>query len=118
MVWHQIERGDFDPSPYWDMADKEIEMFEEEMAKYKAEHPSMDLLDYQDHWRKRWAVYNKRIIKLREEHWKHDVSRMDLFKKGLIRAFKVDVWDEVLEECEGGPKDFYKIYKKKAKYIN
>jgi len=36
LVWHQIERGDFDPSPYWDMADKEIEMFEKEMEDYKA----------------------------------------------------------------------------------
>ena len=118
LVWHQIQRGDFDPSPYWDMADKEIVMFEEEMAKYEAKHPSMHRLDYQEHYRKRWAVYNKRIIKLRDEHWKHDESRMELLKKGLIKAFRVDVWDEVLEECDGDPKEFYRTYKKKAKYIN
>jgi len=46
------------------------------------------------------------------------MSRMDLLKKGLIKAFRVDVWDEVLEECDGGPKEFYRTYKKKAKYIN
>ena len=44
-------------------------------------------------------------------------ARMDLLKKGLINTFRVDIWDEVLEECDGDAKEFYKTYKKKLNIL-
>ena len=105
LVWHQIQHGDFRPSPYWKMSNDEFKLFDKEIEAYKKEKPYIGK-DSVDEWsRSRWKTYHKRIEKLRG---------ISLLRKGLLEAFDYDVWDESISRCQGDEMDLYEIYKIKS----
>lgn len=114
LVWHQIQHGDFRPSPYWEMSREEINLFEKEVEKRRKENPYSSEEHIQNWARSRWSTYWKRIEKLKESHIEYENKRILLLKKGLIDAFGKDVWEESVMECEGDEMDLYEIYKKKS----
>ena len=94
LVWHQIQHGDFRPSPYWEMSNDEFKLFDKEIEAYKKEKPYIGK-DSVDEWsRSRWKTYHKRIEKLRGSHIEYEQKRISLLRKGLLEAFDYDVWDE------------------------
>lgn len=115
LIEYQIKKGMYRPSPYLKMVDKEKEMLENEISSYKNNNPGYNKIDFLQWKRERRSVYNKRIFKLIEEHWKHDEKRLDMFRTQLIKEFKVDVWEQCLKECSGDEMEFYQTYKKLAK---
>ena len=114
LVWHQIQNGDFKYSPYWEMSKKEVEYWEKEVADYRKKNPRVSEKSIQDFADSRWGMYHKRIEKLKESHLQYETSRLALLKEGLIQAFGVDIWDEMIEKCDGDETKLYKEYKKEA----
>jgi hypothetical protein len=118
LVWHQIMHGDFRPSPYWEMSNLEIDLFNKEIEDYKKKKPYSSKEAIEEWSRSRWSTYHKRIEKLKEAHIEYEQKRISLLKKGLLEAFDVDIWEESLRECQGDEMDLYEIYKKKSSEIN
>ena len=114
LVWHQIQHGDFRPSPYWEMSNEEIRMFEEEVEEYRRQKPYIGREALEEWSRSRWTPYQKRIEKLKESHIEYEQKTIFLLKKGLLEAFDFDVWEESISECEGNEMDLYEIYKRKS----
>jgi hypothetical protein len=114
LVWHQIQNGDFRPSPYWDMSIKEIDHWKKEIEDYKGKNPRISEESVRDFADSRWRMYRKRIEKLKESHLQYETSRLSLLKEGLIKAFGVDIWDEMTEKCDGDETKLYKNYKTEA----
>lgn len=109
LVKARIEHGDFDPCPYWEMSMEEISLWQSEVDEYRAKGYSKDAID--DFSRTRWAVYKKRINKLREAHCEYEELRLNTLRNGLLEAFNIDVWDEAVEKCEGdSAMDLYNTY--------
>lgn len=111
LVEYQIKKGMYRPSPYLQIIEQEKRMLADEISEYKKNNPGYDKIDFLQWKRERRAVYNKRIFKLFEEHWIHDEKRMKMFRNQLLKDFKVDVWEQCLEECTGDEMEFYKMYR-------
>lgn len=114
LVWHQIQNGDFKHSPYWEMSKKEVDYWKKEVEDYKKKNPRISEKSVQDFADARWRMYHKRIEKLKESHLQYETSRLHLLKEGLIQAFEVDIWDEVVERCDGDETKLYNQYKKET----
>jgi hypothetical protein len=111
LIWHQILNGDFKESPYWKMANQELVYWKKEVEDYKAKNPRITDRSVQDFANLRWKVYHKRIEKLKEEHLKYETNRISLLKEGLIKAFDIDIWEEMVEKCDGDETKLYNEYK-------
>ena len=114
LVWHQIQHGDFRPSPYWEMSNEEIRLFDKEVEDYIKKKPYIGKDSIEEFSRTRWKTYHKRIEKLRESHIEYEQKRISLLRKGLLEAFDFDVWEESISECKGDEMDLYDLYKKKS----
>ena len=113
LVKARIEHGDFDPCPYWEMSMEEIALWQSEVDEYRAKGYGKDAVE--EFSRARWAIYKKRIDKLREAHCNYEELRLNMLRVGLVEAFNIDVWDEAIEKCEGDtPMDLYNTYSKLA----
>ena len=116
LVKARIEHGDFDACPYWEMSMEEIAMWQDEVDEYRSKGYGREAVE--EFSRTRWVVYKKRIDKLREAHMLYEESRLHALRMGLEEAFRVDVWDEALEKCEGdSPMDLYECYEKLAREV-
>lgn len=111
LVWYQILNGDFKHSPYWEMSNKETDYWKKEIADYRKKNPRITENSVQDFADSRWRMYHKRIERLRESHLQYEVTRLAMLKEGLINAFGVDIWDELVEKCDGDETKLYKMYK-------
>lgn len=114
LVWHQIQNGDFKHSPYWEMSKKEVDYWEKEVADYRKKNLRISEKSVQDFADARWRMYHKRIEKLKESHLQYETSRLHLLKEGLIEAFGLDIWDEMVEICDGDETKLYNQYKKET----
>jgi len=117
LVWYQILNGDFKYSPYWEMSKKEVDYWKKEVEDYRKKNPRISEKSLQDFADSRWRMYHKRIEKLKESHLQYETSRLALLKEGLVNAFGVDIWDEVVEKCDGDETKLYKEYKKQTTKI-
>ena len=117
LVWYQILNGDFQYSPYWEMSKKEVDYWKKEVDDYRKKNPRVSEKSIQDFADSRWRMYHKRIEKLKESHLQYETSRLHLLKEGLIQAFGVDIWDEVVEKCDGDETKLYNLYKKESSKI-
>lgn len=117
LVWYQILNGDFQYSPYWEMSKKEVDYWKKEVDDYRKKNPRVSEKSIQDFADSRWRMYHKRIEKLKESHLQYETSRLHLLKEGLIQAFGVDIWDEVVEKCDGDETKLYNLYKKESNKI-
>jgi hypothetical protein len=111
LIWYQILNGDFKESPYWEMSNQEFVYWKREVDEYKSKNSRISESSAQDFSNARWKVYHKRIEKLREEHLKHETNRISLLKEGLIKAFNIDIWEEIIEKCDGDETKLYNEYK-------
>lgn len=111
LVWYQILNGDFKHSPYWEMSNKETDYWKKEIADYRKKNPRITEKSVQDFADARWRMYHRRIERLRESHLQYEVTRLAMLKEGLINAFGVDIWDELVERCDGDETKLYKMYK-------
>lgn len=114
LVWYQIQNGDFKCSPYWEMAKKETVYWEKEVEEYRRKNPRISDRSLQDFSDSRRRIYHKRAEKLKESHIQYEISRLDLLKEGLFKAFGVDLWDKMVEKCDGDETKLYEEYKKEA----
>ena len=114
LVWHQIQNGDFRHSPYWEMSKKEVDYWKKEVADYRKKNPRISEKSVQDFADSRWRMYHKRIERLKESHLQYEVSRLALLKEGLVQAFGIDIWEEMVEKCDGDETKLYNQYKKET----
>lgn len=114
LVWYQILNGDFKYSPYWEMSKKEVDYWKKEVEDYRKKNPRVSEKSIQDFADARWRMYHKRIERLKESHLQYETSRLALLKEGLVNAFGIDIWDEMVEKCDGDETKLYKQYKTEA----
>lgn len=114
LVWYQILHGDFKLSPYWEMSNKEIEYWKKEVEDYRKKNPRVSEKSVEEFSDSRWRMYHKRIEKLRESHLQYEVTRLGMLKEGLIKAFGIDIWEEIVEKCDGDETKLYKLYKEES----
>lgn len=113
LVKARIEHGDFDPCPYWEMSNEEISMWQSEVDDYRARGFGREAIE--EFSRTRWAIYKKRIDKLREAHMVYEESRLAALRIGLAEAFNIDVWDECVDSYTGDSvMEMYECYQKLA----
>lgn len=111
LVQYQIEQGCYEESHYWEMAKEEEEMFRQEVEDFKKANPNADEHDVRERMMSRKRQYDLRIAKLREEHLNYEDSRLAKLREGLANHYGgVDVWDEALELCDGGPQELFEVY--------
>jgi len=107
----QIEHGDFDYSEYRAQALEELAMCKRDMLKlvttWKYGKGSLDeKLDELE------RKYIKRHNKLMQDHDREENKMLHELKESLIKEFGTDVWDEALEQVDGGNlKDLYYTYR-------
>jgi hypothetical protein len=111
LVWHQIQHGDFRPSPYWKMSEAEVSLWEKEVKDYRRKNPRVTEESIQEFAENRWRTYRRRIEKLKESHLQYEISRIEMLKQGLIEAFGIDIWEEMIEKCDGDETTLYHQYK-------
>lgn len=112
LVWHQIQAGCFELSPYWSLIDNEYKLLEREIETFRNNNPRSSEESVQAFIIKRRPIYNRRIRKLQEAHDEYERTRLGLLKQQLISTFKVDVWDQALDQCDGdGAKELYNTYR-------
>lgn len=87
LLFYQIHNGEFDESPYWKMSEDELLKFDLEIVEWKERNPRSNKLAFEDWHLNRRKVYNKKIQKLREEHQKYEVSRLQKFKDRIEQTF-------------------------------
>lgn len=116
LVYFQILKGCFDESPYWNQAYEERSLLLKEIEKYRVQNPHADEQSVYLCMANRRAIYNRRIRKLEEAHIDYEVGRLQALREGLNKAFKQDIWDEVIAECNGGIMDLYNLYENKTIY--
>ena len=97
-----------------EMSKKEVDYWKKETEDYRKKNPRISEKAIQDFADSRWRMYHKRIEKLKESHLQYEVSRLALLKEGLIKAFEIDIWDEMVEKCDGDETKLYKEYKKQT----
>jgi hypothetical protein len=96
------------------MSKKEVGLWKKEVDEYRKKNPRISEKSVQDFADYRWRMYHKRIEKLKESHLQYETSRLHLLKEGLIQAFGMDIWDEIVEKCDGDETKLYQEYKKEA----
>lgn len=116
LVYFQIVKGCFDESPYWQQANTERSLFQNEVERYRKENPYANNQSVYECTAPRRAVYNRRIRKLEEAHIDYEESRLGALRLGLNRAFKLDIWEEATAQCTGGPMALYNLYEKLTIY--
>jgi hypothetical protein len=99
------------------MSKKEVDYWKKEVDDYRKKNPRISEESVQEFANSRWRMYRKRIEKLKESHLQYETSRLALLKEGLIQAFGVDIWDEVVERCDGDETKLYNLYKKSNKIL-
>lgn len=114
LLLQQIEHGDFDPSPYKALADKEL------VLRDKLKHTiTLNWKGGQDSLKEKLdsvdLAAQKRYNKLYEEYDKQEQRMLQELKHRLLAEFEVDVWDLSLSY----PSDlttvqFYHVYNQHA----
>ena len=107
----QIEHGDFDYSDYHNQALDELIMCEKDklqlISNWKFGRESLqERVDELD------RKYIKRYNKLMQDHDREENKMLHELKESLIKEFGVDIWDEALDQVDGGNlKDLYYTYR-------
>ena len=107
----QIEHGDFDYSDYQNQALDELIMCEKDklqlISNWKFGRESLqERVDELD------RKYIKRYNKLMQDHDREENKMLHELKESLIKEFGVDIWDEALDQVDGGNlKDLYYTYR-------
>ncbi len=109
----QLEYGNFDHSPYYNQAQKELQLRDEALAtfckNYKGYDPERD-----PRHRDIWKRHQVRYLKLMEDYHNDELRTLGELRKALVEEFEIDVWDEVIEYAIkndiSGAKEFYISY--------
>lgn len=118
LVYYKITNGDYDESPYWNMAHEEQEKFEQECLNWK-ETNSRASMDAYNHWFiHRRRVYNKKIQKLKESHHDYEILRLKRLKQQFTSDFGIDIFDELILKFDGDLIQFYFYYKQNTRHLN
>lgn len=107
----QIEHGDFDYSEYRAQALEELAMCKRDMLKLVTtwNYGKGSLDEKLDELERK---YIKRHNKLMQDHDREENKMLHELKESLIKEFGMDVWDEALEQVDGGNlKDLYYTYR-------
>jgi len=109
----QLEYGNFDHSPYYNQAQKELQLRDEALTtfcqNYKGYDPERD-----PRHRDIWKRHQVRYLKLMEDYHNDELRTLGELRKALVDEFEIDVWDEVIEYAIkndiSGAKEFYISY--------
>lgn len=110
----QIEHGDFELSPYRQLAERELEI-----AVQRKDQITAGWKGGQDSLKEKLSevdfLTQKRYNRLYEDFHTQEQRMLEELRRRLISEFKVDIWDQVLQEREDlSTVEFYHKYKQYA----
>lgn len=109
----KIRNGDFNLSFYQILANreqKEFEKLEAEMRK-TFNGSDQDWADIIGPHRRQSFVKRQRLL---EKAYVDEATKLNALRQSLLNTFGHDYWDELTEQCSGGPMELYKLYKEKS----
>lgn len=95
-----IAKGAFDESPYWEMSNREGDLYEKELEDYRKSNPHISPDAVMEHRINRRAIFTKRREQLRRSHQDYEQDRLNLLHAMFIKYFEVDVFDQAIERCD------------------
>ena len=111
LVYYKILNGEYDESPYWNMSLDCIEQLKNEVLDWKQKNSRACSDAFDDWYCNRRKVYNKKIIKLREEHQRLELKRLVELEHQFNKDFGFDTFPIDLGSFDGNLQDLYQQIK-------
>lgn len=112
ILLNKIREGQFDPSK---TIQESINSLNKSYSRAKETIERMhsdDEVTFRESLDREFQYYGRTINSLREKEYIDEQTKMILLRKELVDIFKVDVWDDVLLNCEFDTlEEFYESYK-------
>jgi AraC-like DNA-binding protein len=106
----RIGNGDYDLHPLMEEWISEKEKYKVDVQKCWDEYKGDTNAGRWEYMRDRTRMQNLRVLKLAEESHKKETELLFKLREELKKAFKIDLWDEAVENCDGDIKEFYEYY--------
>lgn len=106
----RIGNGDYDLHPLMEEWIDEKEKYKVDVQKCLDEYRGDTSAGRYEYMRDRTRMQNLRVLKLAEEAHKKETELLFRLRQELKQAFKIDLWDEAVENCDGDIKEFYEYY--------
>lgn len=112
-VLAKIRNGDYNLSFYQILANRERKEFAKTEAAMRATFNGSE----QD-WAELIGPYRRqsfvKVQRLLEKAHVDEETKLNRLRTDLLNTFGHDDWEELTQECSGGPMELYKLYKEKA----
>lgn len=106
----RIGNGDYNLHPLMEEWIDEKEKYKVDVQKCLDEYKGDTSAGRYEYMRDRTRMQNLRVLKLAEESHKKETELLFRLRQELKQAFKIDLWDEAVENCDGDIKEFYEYY--------
>lgn len=107
LIFYKIQNGEYNESPYWSMSLKCISDLNSEVTQWREKNPRVSEEAFDDWYCQRRRVYNKKIMKLQEEHQRLELKRLNELQLQFMKDFKLDEFPVNLDEYDGTLNDLY-----------
>ncbi len=106
----KIQNGDYDVHPLIEEWISEKAKYKTDVDKCNASYKGDTQAGRYEYVRDKTRMQNIRVLKLAEEAYKKEEELLFKLRHELSIAFKIDIWDEAVENCDGDLKEFYEYY--------
>lgn len=109
----RIKHGDFDLSYFQKMIERENKEFSkvEKQVEKAVKGSDKDREDAMGYYRRK---HFNRVQHLTERLLVDEQKKLAELRTALNEEFGIDIWEDALEECDGGAMDLYNVYRKRA----
>jgi hypothetical protein len=112
LLLHRIREGEFNPSKSIQNTIDTLNTSYGRAKKTVERMHSQDEITLEESMTREFLYYSREIQKIKLKQFEDEHNKMFVLRNQLIQLFDVDVWDEVLLNCECDTlEDFYESYK-------
>jgi hypothetical protein len=119
LLLHRIRDGEFDPSQ---SIQQTIDSLNKSYSRAKETVQRMhsdDEITLEESMTREFRYYSSEMQKVRTKQFEDEQKKMFELRKELKSIFEVDVWDNVIQNCEFDTlEEFYESYKQYARQAN
>jgi 3-methyladenine DNA glycosylase/8-oxoguanine DNA glycosylase len=116
---HRIREGEFNPSP---TIQQTIDSLNKSYTRAKETVERMhgnDEITLEESMTREFRYYSTEMQRAKQKQFEDEQKKMFELRKELKSIFEVDVWDEVIQNCEFDTlEEFYESYKQYARQAN
>jgi hypothetical protein len=112
ILLHRIREGEFDPSP---KIQQTIDSLNKSYTRAKKTVERMhgnDEITLEESMTREFRYYSTEMQRVKQKQFEDEQKKMFELRKELKDIFEIDVWDEVIQNCEFDTlEEFYESYK-------